>query len=112
MPPSTLSPLIWSFANVSVPADISNVLPEPTVISLVEIVVLSIVPPLISTVVNVLVPVIFNVGTVIFSLEFQPVALVHLNSLSVLPFNSKPPLSAVTSVGEATLPSITNLSST
>ena len=49
---------------------------------------------------------------VIFSLEFQPVELVHLNSLSVSPFNNKPPLAAVTSVGEATLPSITNLSST
>ena len=34
------------------PADTSNVLPEPTVISLVAIVVLSIVPPLISVVVK------------------------------------------------------------
>ena len=47
VPPSTLSPLIWSFANVSVPAETSNVLLEPTVIF-----VPSIVPPLISVVVN------------------------------------------------------------
>ena len=50
---------------------------------------------------------------VIFSLEFQPVELVHLNSLSVAPFNNKPPLAAVVSVGVvATLPNIINLSST
>ena len=44
VPPSTLSPLIWSFANVSVPADTSSVLVAPTVISLVAIVVPSILP--------------------------------------------------------------------
>ena len=52
VPPSTLSPLIWLSANVKVPSDISNVLPEPTVILLVAIVVPSIVPPFISTVVT------------------------------------------------------------
>ena len=50
VPPCTLSPLIWSFANINVPADTSNVYVDPTVILLVAIVVLSIVPPSISTV--------------------------------------------------------------
>ena len=49
VPPCTLSPLIWSSANVNVPVDTSNVFDAPTVILLVAIVVLSIVPPSIST---------------------------------------------------------------
>ena len=54
VPPSTLSPLIWLSANSKVPSDTFNVLPVPTVISLVAILVPSIVPPLISAFVNVL----------------------------------------------------------
>ena len=52
VPPSTLSPLIWSFARLSVPPETSSVLPEPTVISLVAIVAPSIFPPLISVVIK------------------------------------------------------------
>ena len=62
------------------------------------------------------VPVISNVGAVIFSLEFQPLAELHFIDLSLLPLleplSTIPPLAAVKSVGEATLPKITNLSST
>ena len=50
VPPSTLSPLIWLSAKVSVPDETSKVLPEPTVISEVAIVAPSIVPPFISAV--------------------------------------------------------------
>ena len=49
---------------------------------------------------------------VIFWLDFHPSVSFHLNSLSVAPLNNKPPLAAVTSVGEVTLPNIINLSST
>ena len=50
VPPSTLSPEIWLSASVSVPADTLSVLPEPTVMSDVEIVAPSTVPPLMSAV--------------------------------------------------------------
>ena len=43
VPPSTLSPLIWSLARLNVPPDTSRVLLEPTVISQPAI-----SPPLIS----------------------------------------------------------------
>ena len=48
VPPSTLLPLIWLSASVSVPAETSSVLPEPTVILDVAIVAPSMVPPLMS----------------------------------------------------------------
>ena len=54
VPPSTLSPEIWSFASVRVPAETSRVFPDPTVISDVAIVAPSTVPPLISGLVSVL----------------------------------------------------------
>ena len=50
VPPSTLSPEIWSSAKVSVPDETSKVLPAPTVMSEVAIVAPSIVPPFISAV--------------------------------------------------------------
>ena len=50
VPPSTLSPEIWSSAKVKVPDETSRVLPAPTVISEVAIVAPSIVPPLMSAV--------------------------------------------------------------
>ena len=50
VPPSTLSPDIWSSAKVKVPAETSKVLPEPMVISEVAIVAPSMVPPLMSAV--------------------------------------------------------------
>jgi hypothetical protein len=50
VPPSTLSPEIWSSAKVRVPAETSNVLPAPTVMSEVAIVAPSMVPALISAV--------------------------------------------------------------
>ena len=49
VPPSTLSPLIWSSANVKVPSLISRIFPEPTVMSLLAIFTLSIVPLVIFT---------------------------------------------------------------
>jgi len=58
VPPSTLSPLIWSSASVRVPAETLSVLPDPTVISLVAIVVPSIFPPLISVVVRIESPIV------------------------------------------------------
>ena len=54
VPPSTLSPLIWSSASVRVPAETLSAFPVPTVISLVAIVVPSIFPPFISGDVSVL----------------------------------------------------------
>ena len=50
VPPSTLSPEIWSSAKVRVPDETSRVLPAPTVISEVAMVAPSMVPPLMSAV--------------------------------------------------------------
>ena len=55
VPPSTLSPLIWSFASVSVPAERSNVFPLPTVMS-VSVIVLFVkfwVPVKVTTVLSI-----------------------------------------------------------